>query len=338
MSSDATESTPERQQPTPALEADGQASTQRAQVSASSAEDPLRQGPLDAWGGTSRDLVGERPAPRPQSLASSGEWSHVQAQQPAYAAATPPPPPMEIRADSGGRPDDISSMLQAMQSMMHGQQQQNAIMMRAFQSLQAGRPTPAQESSAGPALTAAASTSANPQATSTSGATANAAPTLSTHEASLETTPSTEAVHSELPLPRLDPAMFERLVGKRPYQDYMNPYYKDDVKSGIPTWKGNDPARNLKPWLRELRMWRHGTSIPVSMHGVKLFHSFDRDSKMKQLALRVPEEKVYTIEGYDLIMAEILPQYRMFLEQDTDVQIEKTMFMIRRDEKELFIY
>ena len=83
-------------------------------------------------------------------------------------------------------------------------------------------------------------------------------------------------------------------------------------------------------------MWRYGTSIPVTMHGLKLFNSFDRDSKMKQLALRVPEEKVCTIDGYDLILAEILPQYSMFLEQDTDVQIEKTMFMIRRDEKELF--
>ena len=96
MASETSASTPERQQPTPATEADGQASTQRAQVSASSVDDPLRRGKHDAWGGTTKDIVGERLAPRTQSLASSGEWSHVQAHQPAYAVAPPPPPVQEI--------------------------------------------------------------------------------------------------------------------------------------------------------------------------------------------------------------------------------------------------
>ena len=60
----------------------------------------------------------------------------------------------------------------------------------------------------------------------------------------------------------------------------------------IPFWDGNNPAKNLKPWLRDLRMWRHETNLPASKHGLKLSKSFKYGSWMKTAADRVPEEQL----------------------------------------------
>ena len=102
-------------------------------------------------------------------------------------------------------------------------------------------------------------------------------------------------------------------------------------KEPVPKWDGKNPAKTLKPWLKELRLWRHETSIPVHKHGLRLSRSFEPGSWLKACADRLPEEKLFTAEAWELILREILNSLKPYLDVELDVLIEELIFAVVKD-------
>ena len=153
--------------------------------------------------------------------------------------------------------------------------------------------------------------------------------------------PATAAIpyHAMMPGQQLPQMQFEKLVGPPPAAVdswQWNRWYDGDKgdKEQVPKWDGKNPAKMLKPWLRDLRLWRQETSVPVNKHGLKLFRSFDSQSWLKQAADRIPEEKLTTAEAWELILREILGNLKPYLDVENEVLIEETLFMVTRDNHE----
>ena len=140
-------------------------------------------------------------------------------------------------------------------------------------------------------------------------------------------------------LPEVPTEQLHRLIGPAPTP---NPWQTSmpsgtsmaDGKEPIPKWDGTQPAARLRPWLRELRLWRMNTSIPLHRHGYLLSQSFPEHSWMRQCAHRLPEEVMLTDRCWDLIMTEILTQMKPFLDIETKVLIEQLFFTTTRENKE----
>ena len=126
-----------------------------------------------------------------------------------------------------------------------------------------------------------------------------------------------------------DPTTVDQLQTHR----YYNDYDRGD-KDPIPKWNGTNPAKLLKPWLRDLRLWRAETGVPSHKHGLKLFRSFEAGSWMKHAADRIPEDLLVSGESWLLILKEILKICKPYLDVETDVLIEETIFTTQKEGKE----
>ena len=96
---------------------------------------------------------------------------------------------------------------------------------------------------------------------------------------------------------------FNKLIGPTPQRnDWASWNRWPDGDKGdrdpVPKWDGKNPGRNLKPWLRELRIWRQETSIPVHKHGLKLFRNFEQGTWMRAAAERIGEDKLFTEDAW----------------------------------------
>ena len=112
-------------------------------------------------------------------------------------------------------------------------------------------------------------------------------------------------------------------------QNHVNRSYNDyerGDKDPIPKWNGTNPAKLLKPWLRDFRLWYAETSVPSRKHGLKLFRSFEAGSWMKHAAGRIPEDLLVSGESWMLILKGILNICKPFQDVETDVLIEETIF------------
>ena len=84
----------------------------------------------------------------------------------------------------------------------------------------------------------------------------------------------TQPGYQPLPIPLL-----ARHLGSFAPQDWQaewEPRDRSAEKEPVPKWNGEHPATTLKPWLRDLRLWRqqvHG-AIPARLHGMKLGRVF----------------------------------------------------------------
>ena len=109
-------------------------------------------------------------------------------------------------------------------------------------------------------------------------------------------------------IPQISEERFGALVGHDPtdYDWRQNWWQGGQEKDPVPKWDGKNPAKSLKPWLKELRLWRHMSTIPEFRQGYALAKSFPADSWLKQCADRVPEEKLLSKDAWRLIMREIL--------------------------------
>ncbi len=130
--------------------------------------------------------------------------------------------------------------------------------------------------------------------------------------------------------PQLMPGQFQKLVGPTPSsvdQWQWNRWYDGDRgdKDQVPKWDGRNPAKTLKSWLRDLRIWRQETSVPVQKHGLKLYRSFEPGSWLKTTAERIPEETLFSADAWELILKEILINLKPFLDVEMDVLIEETV-------------
>ena len=120
---------------------------------------------------------------------------------------------------------------------------------------------------------------------------------------------------------------FQKLVGPPPSilaDSHWNRWYDGDKgdKDPIPKWDGQNPAKRLKPWLKDLRLWRQETSHPVNKHGLKLYRSLEEGGWMKNAANRVPEEQLADSGTWEKILREILQSVKPYLDVETDVLIE----------------
>ena len=112
-------------------------------------------------------------------------------------------------------------------------------------------------------------------------------------------------------LPQIPQPQLDKLLGPTPTDVsnwQWNRWYEGDRgdKDPIPRWDGKHPARSLKPWLRELRIWRQTTSEPVHRHGLKLARSFEKGTWLAQCADRIPEEQLVSPEAWGKILEQIL--------------------------------
>ena len=105
-------------------------------------------------------------------------------------------------------------------------------------------------------------------------------------------------------LPTVPQPQLRKLIGAEPTDSWNNNWQNWNQWSGsrgdkipFPKWDGSHAGRRLKPWLKELRMWRRETDVPVQKQGLALYRSFDAGNWMKQAAERVPEEQLYTSEA-----------------------------------------
>ena len=138
---------------------------------------------------------------------------------------------------------------------------------------------------------------------------------------------------------QIDPNVLNRLVGPDPQEVdkwHWNRWYDGDRgdKEPVPKWNGQNPAKNLKPWLRDLRIWRQETSVPVYKHGLKLYRSFEANSWMKLAADRIPEEKLYGADAWPLILNELLVHLKPYIDVQLDILIEEAIFSVHRESKE----
>ena len=163
-----------------------------------------------------------------------------------------------------------------------------------------------------------------------------------TQSGTTEPTPQTSA--NQLPTatglgPQVPGPQLERLIGPQPEhlaQMQWHRWYEMDrgEKEPIPRWNGQNPAKTLKPWLRDLRIWRQTTSVPLSKHGLKLAQSFESNSWLKSCADRIPEDELVTDKAWELIVREIINSLKPYLDVEVDVLIEETIFATDKESKE----
>ena len=53
----------------------------------------------------------------------------------------------------------------------------------------------------------------------------------------------------------------------------------DKDRDPVPVWNGGNPMVSLKPYLRQLEIWRHDTSVPTRKHGTKLYKALGLPEK-----------------------------------------------------------
>ena len=141
-------------------------------------------------------------------------------------------------------------------------------------------------------------------------------------------------------LPTVPQPQLRKLIGPEPAEPWNNWQNWNQWPSGrgdkvpVPKWDGSQPGRRLKPWLKELRIWRRETEVPVMKQGLALYRSFEAGNWMKQAAERVPEEQLYTSEAWELILKEILTTLKPYLDVELDVLIEETVFQTQKESKE----
>ena len=138
-------------------------------------------------------------------------------------------------------------------------------------------------------------------------------------------------------MPQVDNLVIQKLIGPTPdlapQRHWLPPEGSGD-REPIPKWNGQNPRKTLRPWLRELRLWRQETSVPPSKHGLKLFRSFEAGSWLRQAADRVPEEQLVTVEAWNLILTEILAMLKPYLDVELDVLIEEAVFLTSKESRE----
>ena len=100
----------------------------------------------------------------------------------------------------------------------------------------------------------------------------------------------------------LSSELFNRLVGPSPQaigdmQWNRWSHWEKGDREPIPKWNGNNPAQELKPWLKQLRIWRQETSDSVHKHGLKLYRSLPANTWLSQAAERIPEADLITAKS-----------------------------------------
>jgi len=149
---------------------------------------------------------------------------------------------------------------------------------------------------------------------------------------------SSQQSSSSLSIPsqsmRVPPEQMNKLLGPAPVEYAWWSQREDKDKEPVPKWDGKNPGLKLKPWLKQLRIWRQETAIPVSKHGLKLYRSFESGSWLKSAADRVPEEALFTEKAWGLILTEILNNLKPYLDVETEVLIEEVIFTTTKDSKE----
>ena len=113
-------------------------------------------------------------------------------------------------------------------------------------------------------------------------------------------------------MPQVDTNMLQRLIGP-PINDYwrMSGVYggtgNSRSKKPIPKWDGQNPAKTVKIWLKDLRMWRQETELPAWQHGRELQQSFEPSTWMRSAAKRaVSEEATFTEDAWRLILTDTI--------------------------------
>ena len=68
-------------------------------------------------------------------------------------------------------------------------------------------------------------------------------------------------------------------------------------RNPIPKWDFQEPGARLKPWLRELSLWRHDTSTLVNKQGVKLYKALLLGTIGRSLADQFSKIKSVRVKG-----------------------------------------
>ena len=109
-------------------------------------------------------------------------------------------------------------------------------------------------------------------------------------------------------------------------------------KMPIPKWDGNDIATKIKPWLEDLQQWREFTvnSIPPKLAAWYLQMSFPIGSWMRRCSEVVPREKIYSNQGWELILKVIIYYCKPYIDSELDIALERFLYVRRRPKGQSF--
>ena len=91
-------------------------------------------------------------------------------------------------------------------------------------------------------------------------------------------------------------------------------------RDAIVKWDFQEPGARLRPWLRELNIWRRDTSTPLQKHGVKLYKSLTIGTAGRSLADQFSEEQIL---------------FRV--EAEPEVQVQVALYQTTRTPKGTFV-
>ena len=139
----------------------------------------------------------------------------------------------------------------------------------------------------------------------------------------------------------MDPNLLQRLIGQEP-NFWRQPnawagFGNTRSKKAIPKWDGKNPAKTVKTWLKDFRMWRQETELPQWQHGRELQTSFESGTWMRAAAERaVPEEQTFSNEAWELILTELLTALKPYLDIEVELTIEELVYHTAKTSKESF--
>ena len=91
-----------------------------------------------------------------------------------------------------------------------------------------------------------------------------------------------------------------------------------------PYFDGEDPAKNFKPWLRELELWAFDTEVPAAKHGTRILRRLGGAAKAAANELETSE--ILGEKGKDNILAKLKEYFSPHLETTMPKAFEKAVY------------
>ena len=107
-------------------------------------------------------------------------------------------------------------------------------------------------------------------------------------------------------------------------------------KKECPSWDGKDPGRTLRGWLRMQLRWQIRTPSPPEQWGVLLLEALPTGTLSRAMAETIPEQQLFTTDGYILILQKILNAHQAYLEAELEKAAVDFLYPRHMDKGELF--
>ncbi|CAK0852754.1 unnamed protein product, partial [Prorocentrum cordatum] len=105
----------------------------------------------------------------------------------------------------------------------------------------------------------------------------------------------------------------------------------DKGRDPVPSWSGENPMANLRPWLRSLAISKRDAMVPGREHGARLFKSLAIGSEMKVAAGQALASAFMSEQGWGAVIAQSKLAYVAYLEIDLEVSVKDAILQGDRE-------